>query len=147
MKLSKSSSFMQRVRNEMACDKSSNDFLILPKSSENEDKVSGRHFQIKYVAKEKKYFVKDLGVGYGIFAEIAKPIVLRDSLLINICQTYIVINLSHLLSYPILKIKIFGGESQDDQYTFSPHSHQKILLGRSEFCDIQIKDKMLSRVQ
>ena len=35
------------------------------------------------------YYIKDLGSGYGVFSCIDKPMILEDSQLINLCQTYI----------------------------------------------------------
>ena len=157
------------------------DFLVPPKKDEKEEKIVGRHFMISYKARDKHYTVMDLGIGYGIFASVEEPLELKDSVLINLCQTYIVANLSfeqlhtrkdaklHKTTVPNLKLKVFGGESQGEEYLFksdeslkisdqeissSPvdsldqsHKPIKILIGRSELCHIQIKDKMLSRVQ
>jgi hypothetical protein len=120
------------------------DFLIPPKATENDKSIKGRHFRIKYHLKGNNYTVKDLGVGYGVFAGIEKPILLQDSLLINICQTYIVVNLSYDIptqyddkpeeseTVPSLKLKVFGGSAQGEEYLFNESDKNKILIGRSE---------------
>lgn len=40
-----------------------------------------------------KYKIKDLGVGYGAFVKLTRPIVLRDNYLLNMGESYIVANL------------------------------------------------------
>ena len=62
-----------------------------------------------------------------------------------------------------MRIKVFGGESKGDQYSFQPKDllkpklepdefsenlqYNQILIGRSDNCDVVIKTKMLSRIQ
>ena len=40
-----------------------------------------------------KYKIKDLGIGYGAFVKLTKPIILRDNYLLNMGESYIVANL------------------------------------------------------
>ena len=40
-----------------------------------------------------KYKIKDLGVGYGAFVKLTRPIILRDNFLLNMGESYIVANL------------------------------------------------------
>lgn len=135
------------------------DFLIPPKEGEDESKIKGRHFQIKYQPKRNQYYAKDLGIGYGIFVSIEKSHLIKDSILLNMCQTYIVVNLSYdkymILGntkitkemMPDLKLKVFGGTAKGEEYIFDKDKKSIILIGRSDSCDVQIKDKLLSRVQ
>ena len=37
--------------------------------------------------------IKDLGVGYGVFVRQEAPILLKDNMLINVGEAYIVVNL------------------------------------------------------
>ena len=39
------------------------------------------------------YLIKDLGVGYGVFVRQEHPIMLKDNMLINVGEAYIVVNL------------------------------------------------------
>ena len=39
------------------------------------------------------YKIKDLGVGYGVFVKIAAAVELKDNMLINVGESYIVVNL------------------------------------------------------
>lgn len=39
------------------------------------------------------YLIKDLGVGYGVFVRQENPISLKDNMLINVGEAYIVVNI------------------------------------------------------
>ena len=39
------------------------------------------------------YLIKDLGVGYGVFVRQENPILLKDNMLINVGEAYIVVNI------------------------------------------------------
>ena len=121
------------------------DFLLPPKEDRSGEKIVGRHFYIRYDSQLDEYFVKDLGIGYGIFAKIESPIYLQDSVLINLGQTYLVINLEKSGSGNQLSIKVFSSEGANI-FTFGEEQTQ-ILIGRSDICDLKVKDKLLSRVQ
>ena len=102
----------------------------LPAKNDNEINIKGRHYYIKYDKLKGKYYVRDLGIGYGVFAKIENKLILfstkdkenqLDSLLLNLGQTYIVISFSFLDSKeneePIsfLTIRIFGKNSKDSK--------------------------------
>ena len=44
-----------------------NDFLIPTNDSKEKMMMRGRHFVVFYQKEEKGYFVRDLGIGYGVF--------------------------------------------------------------------------------
>ena len=44
----------------------------------------------KFAPNNMKYYIKDLGCGYGTFKKISKETKLKDSYLINIGNSYIV---------------------------------------------------------
>lgn len=46
--------------------------------------------------------IKDLGVGYGVFVRQEEPTILKDNMLINVGEAYIVVNL-------------FKGQEEDPQ--------------------------------
>ena len=50
-----------------------NDFVIPIKEAEMADRHYGRHFQIEYDTARKKYFIRDLGKGFGVFVRIDYP--------------------------------------------------------------------------
>jgi hypothetical protein len=53
----------------------------------------GRHFQIGFNPEFLKYYLKDLGNGFGTFVKIQSETILRDNSLINIGDSYIVCTL------------------------------------------------------
>ena len=70
-----------------------NDFVLPPISASEGDKLEGRHFQIYYDIDSETYYARDLGIGYGLFRNLTQPILLEDSFLMNMGESYIVINL------------------------------------------------------
>ena len=70
-----------------------NDFVIPNKNEQTAEQHRGRHFQIMYDIDSNDYLIKDLGVGYGVFVRQEAPIVLKDNMLINMGESYIVTNI------------------------------------------------------
>jgi len=56
-----------------------NDFVIPNKNPQTAEQHRGRHFQIQFDLNSYNYFIKDLGVGYGVFVRQEEPIVSADS--------------------------------------------------------------------
>lgn len=50
----------------------------------------GRQFYIKFDPNDNHYKIRDLGKGYGAFAKLQGSIIIRDSFLINIGESYVV---------------------------------------------------------
>jgi hypothetical protein len=50
----------------------------------------GRQFFIQCDPFDRQYKIKDLGKGYGAFAKLQGSIIIRDSFLINIGESYVV---------------------------------------------------------
>ena len=71
-----------------------NDFIIPACKKEDKEKHAGRQFQIRFDQHVETYFIKDLQIGYGVFTETVGPVPLKDNLLINMGESYIVTNLS-----------------------------------------------------
>ena len=67
--------------------------MIPTKNEEEKEKHRGRQFQIYFDPESFKYKIKDLGIGYGAFVKLTKPLVLRDNFLLNMGESYIVANL------------------------------------------------------
>ena len=70
-----------------------NDFIIPNKNEQTAEQHRGRHFQIQFDLDSMSYLIKDLGVGYGVFVRQEQPIYLKDNMLINVGEAYIVVNL------------------------------------------------------
>jgi len=60
---------------------------------DNDERCYGRHFQIKYNIAEEKYFIRDLGKGFGAFMKVINCEPLKSDSLINIGDTYIVVSI------------------------------------------------------
>ena len=126
------------------------DFLIKTKDDIYESRFVGKHFQIKFNPNDLKYYIKDLGFGYGTFAKLMKETLIKDNYLINIGNSYIV------CSYGmddkeknddknILNIKIFDNTKRNPFFC-KPKENKKYLIGRDIKCDIIIDDSLLSRI-
>ena len=122
------------------------DYLLGPKDQEYDEQFIGKHFQIRFDNETKKYFIKDLGNGFGTFIKLINEEKIKDNLLINIGETYIVFSFNNDNENE-LTIKLFTGDEQRNSYSFNCDNHKCIIIGRdSSLCDVIIDDKMLSRV-
>ena len=121
------------------------DYLLLPKDNDYDDKFIGIHFQIKYDENNFKYYIKDLGSGYGTFVKLTEPVIIKNNLLINIGETFIVftINEDKEKSDDII-LKIFTGNGKSEIFEFNPKK-KNVIIGRDINCDVYMEDKMLSR--
>ena len=119
------------------------DYLLLPKDNEYNDKFIGIHFMIRYDKEKCKYYIKDLGSGYGTFIKIINPLNIINNLLINIGDSFIVFSLDEGQN---LTAKIFTGDQESETYEYSPNK-KMITTGRDKDSDIFIEDKLLSRKQ
>lgn len=70
-----------------------NDFIIPVCKKEDKEKHAGRQFQIRYEERADNFFIKDLGIGYGVFTETIGPVMIKDNMLVNMGESYIVTNL------------------------------------------------------
>ena len=138
------------------------DYIITPKEEARDcldERFFGKHFQIKYEPSDSKYYLKDLGHGFGTFIKISSLVQIKNNLLINIGENYIVFTLGQeedtvmtKLNSPdkedydnMINIKVFSGNVRQDVLSFTPKK-SPFTLGRSPDCEILIDDSMLSRV-
>ena len=109
-------------------------------------------FKIYYNNDRKLYYLLDMGVGYGTFYKIEEETVIKENSIINIGESYLVFSFNKKdyednreVNEEDLFLKIYSNEGE-----YSPiiiQNNDKIYkLGRTEKCDIVIKDKLLSRV-
>ena len=121
------------------------DYLLLPKDIEYDEKFIGVHFQIKYDENNFKYYIKDLGSGYGTFVKLIEPMKIKNNLLINIGETFIVFTINeNEEKNDILILKIFTGNEHSEIFEFKPEK-KIIRIGRDISSDVYIEDKMISR--
>ena len=132
-----------------------------------EDTFNGRHFMIKFNPDDLNYYIKDLGRGFGTFIKIQEWTELKNNLLLNIGENYIVFsvgddedeerekeeginsdnninNENNDNNINCLNIKIFSMKSQKI-FTISP-DNCPCTIGRSSDNSIIIDDDMLSRI-
>lgn len=141
-----------------------NDFIIPSKDKETEKRHRGRHLQIEYNLEKESYTIKDLGIGFGAFVRLETPLVLKDNHLLNLGESFIIVNLINeklnMVNYSIsthdskeshdhgqkLRLKLFGGPSTGEVFYFKPDT-DVIKIGRSNNCDVAIEDAVLSKFQ
>ena len=70
-----------------------NDFVIPSKDKDAAKRHRGKHLQIEYNIELNNYQIKDLGVGYGAFVKLARPLELKDNHLLNLGESFIIVNL------------------------------------------------------
>ena len=122
------------------------DYLLGPKDQEYDEQFIGKHFQIRFDNDTKKFYVKDLGNGFGTFIKLINEEKIKDNLLINIGETYIVFSFNDNNENELI-LKLFTGEEQRNSYIFNCENQKTVIIGRdSSSCDVIIDDKMLSRV-
>lgn len=122
------------------------DYLLGPKDQEYDEQFIGKHFQIRFEEKNKKYYIKDLGNGFGTFIKLINETKIKDNLLINIGETYIVFSFKNENEKEII-IKIFTGDEQCNTYFFNSENEKNIIIGRApKLCNVIVEDKMLSRI-
>ena len=121
------------------------DYLLQPKDNDFDNKFMGIHFEIRYDKNNFNYFIRDLGSGYGTFIRLVDAHEIKNNLLINIGDTFIVFSFKENGdNNDILVLKIFTGNEQSEIYEFN--SDKKIItIGRDAKSDVFIEDKLLSR--
>lgn len=121
-----------------------NDFVIPSRNQQTQEQHRGQHFQIWFFPEPNDwgqepedvgYYIKDLGIGFGVFkkmdclkysdgTEIAGKVMLKDNMLINVGEAYIVVNLlpeglSEEGPHPMLRLKIFGGANNGEIFEYN----------------------------
>jgi len=128
-----------------------------------EDTFNGKHFMIKFNPDDLNYYIKDLGRGFGTFIKIQEWTELKNNLLLNIGENYIVFSLGDdendekekeedingkntfkNENNNCLNVKIFSTKTQNI-YSLSP-DNCPVTIGRSSENNIVIDDDMLSRI-
>ena len=89
------------------------DIIINPIEEENiDDKFLGKHFQIKFNPEDLNYYLKDLGHGYGTFIRINDWVEIKNNLLLNIGENYLIFSLvNEENDNNVLNIKLFTKEN------------------------------------
>ena len=129
-------------------EKSSNNFLT--RSSEKNKNI---FFKIYYNCDKDSYYLKDMGVGYGTFYKIKEETLIKENNIINIGESYLIFSFkkgsledNENINEDDLVLKIYSNEGQSEPMLIQKNSNKIYKMGRSEKCDVVIKDKVLSRV-
>lgn len=125
--------------------KTVNDIVIPLQKESQRDQFRGRHFVIVYNIEKDRFFIKDLGKGFGVYMRISFPIVLKDNTVINIGSSFLIFGVNEDKS-PILSIKIMGEESESNQFDPIDYIDDVITLGRGITCTLRFEDTLLSKV-
>ena len=129
-------------------DKNNSNNLITNTSEKNKNIF----FKIHYNYDRHLYYLIDMGVGYGTFYKIEEETIIKENSIINIGESYLVFSFNNKnleenqeINEDDLFLKIYSNEGE-----YNPIIIQKndtiYKLGRTEKCDVIIRDKMLSRV-
>lgn len=86
-----------------------NDFIIPIENSEEAESHRGRHFLILYQIDKDTYWIRDLAKGFGVFVRLDYALVLRDNMLVNMGESFIVVNVARNDDQPALQMKMFSG--------------------------------------
>ena len=123
-----------------------NDIVMAIADKEIAEKHRGRHFEITYRPDQQSYWIRDLGVGFGAFLRVDEKTRLRDNTLINIGESFIVVNLDST-ERSKLKLKLFGGPCKGEVFYFSAEDFVEsfIHIGRVATSEIVIEDSLISK--
>jgi pSer/pThr/pTyr-binding forkhead associated (FHA) protein len=161
--------YLDDIENNNENENTSIDYLLpqkryLNNSDNNNEFYSGRYFQISYNPLNNNYYLRDLGNGLGTFVKITDKLYLKDNILINIGDSYFVINFnpsventeSNIYSTIESKFQGIGRElivktftkidENGIQYNFSPEIDKIIKIGRKKNGnDIELEDRLVSK--
>ena len=122
-----------------------NDFIIPSEISP----IRGRMFMIYYCPDSENYYIRDLGIGPGVYIKLDYSYKLTSDILVNIGEThlYFRIVLSNS-SYPNLLLVVFTKTITKNYCFYAQEQHiSPIKIGRAADCDICIDDMMISKYQ
>ena len=111
-------------------------------------------FKINYNFDHNLYYLIDMKVGYGTFYKIEEKTIIFENSIINIGESYLVFSFNKAnnlegdanLSEDDLFLKIYSSEGEYNPMIIQSCGDKIYKLGRTEKCDVVIRDKMLSRV-
>jgi hypothetical protein len=126
--------------------KSEVDFILKPIEENFEQRFIGKHFQIKFNPEDLNYYLKDLGHGYGTFIRINDWVEIKNNLLLNIGENYLIFSLVNEENDDnVLNIKLFSVSNGQNVLNFKKEN-SPITIGRKPENDLYLEDNMLSRV-
>ena len=123
---------------------------LMMRSSEKNKNI---FFKIYYNYANEAFYLIDMGVGYGTFYKIEEETLIKENNIVNIGESYLIFSFNknneeenQEIKEDDLFLKIYSNEGQYEPIIIQKTDDKIYKLGRSEKCDVVIKDKMLSRV-
>lgn len=122
-------------------------------NNNNNNKNKGIFFKIQFDFLSHKYYLKDMGDGYGTYIKIDNTTI-KENTIINIGDSFLIFSYQIYTNYDknnkennhkTLFLKIYNGE-REFQPIILGKDKELYTIGRSENADITILDKMLSRI-
>ena len=94
------------------------------------------------------YYIRDSDNGFGTFVKIDETISLKDNHLIQIGESFLVVNMLKTRLLPRLRLKLFGGPCTGEVYNFDAYecTTRIVTIGRASDCDVRIEDTLLSKL-
>ena len=79
------------------------------------------------------YYIRDSDNGFGTFVKIDGTVSLKDNHLIQIGESFLVVNMLKTRLLPRLRLKLFGGPSTGEIYNFDAYecTTRIVTLGRA----------------
>lgn len=106
--------------------------------------IGRQHFQIRYAAEEKRYYIKDLSQGTGTFIKIQSPLKLRTSQIISFGGNHFTVLIGP--ENKCITLKFLEGIRTNEKFTFAPEG-LPITIGRTSGNNIIIDSLNVSRKQ
>ena len=126
------------------------DFILKPIEKNFEQRFIGKHFQIKFNPYDLKYYILDLGCGFGTFRKLINETIITDNFLINIGNSYIVFTYNDINNnediLKTLRLKIFSGNLRSENVLINPLFQNQFFIGRDSNNYIIIQDNLLSKI-
>ena len=113
----------------------------------------GIFFRIEYDKNLRKYFLKDMGHGFGTFV-LSNTILIKENTIINIGDSYIIFSFKLQNDMPTendnnnesLYLKIYNGKKGYEPIILDQYYKMFYTIGRAENADVKIEDNLLSRL-
>ena len=121
--------------------------------SKSLNKNTGLYFKIKYDFFTHKYYLKDMGDGFGTFVKIDNSII-KENTIINIGDSFLIFSFKIHVNYEndkkinnqkILLVKVCNEEGEFRPIILGKEK-DLYTIGRSKDADLIINDTMLSRI-
>ncbi|CAG9328794.1 unnamed protein product [Blepharisma stoltei] len=126
------------------------DFIIPYNDKQLNNSLRNPHFMIHYNPFADSYYIRDLGIGSGVYAKIDYTLaLLRRQYIVNFGESHLLISVIPSNPYPRLCLKVYGGKSAGELMFFEAHEYHvnQVFIGRDRDCNVCIDDALISKKQ